>query len=393
MSIFDAMTPELYPRSLTKSIQEQASKFPVLALTGPRQSGKTTLLREIFPDYRYVTLEEQDVRSLAIDDPRAFLKEFNSKVIFDEAQRAPSLFSYIQTLVDEKDEMGRFILSGSQNFHLMEQISQSLAGRVAIFRLFPLDSGELPSFVDKNNWQELILKGFYPAIYQRGLRPEVFYDSYLQTYIDRDVRSLTKVQDFGAFRKLLNLCAGRIGQVLNYASLASEVGVSQPTIKNWLKLLELSYIVFQFPPYYENFNKRATKSSKLYFYDTGLAAYLLGLRPGDNLLLTELRGHLFENLVIADILKKNNHLNLLRKYYFWRDQHGLEVDLLSPKALKFDIAEIKASSTIKSRLFEGMDKFDVISQNRVSGKTLIYGGEQNQDRTNYEVRNWYSYNG
>mgnify|MGYP000206335319 CR=1 FL=1 len=380
---------EFIPRSVTENIKSQAFKFPIIAVTGPRQSGKTTLLKAIFPEYTYVSLEDKDLRALAESDPRAFLARFNSRVIFDEVQRVPGLFSYFQTIVDESGEMGQFILSGSQNFHLMEQITQSLAGRVVIFRLLPFDSTELPESIDKNNWQERILNGFYPGIYKRNLRPDVFYASYLQTYIERDVSSLTNVHNLDLFRKLINLCAGRIGQVVNYTSLANECGISQPTARAWLNLLQLSYVIFLLPPYYENFNKRSTKAPKMYFYDVGLAAFLLGLRSGDDLFKTRLRGNLFENLVIADIIKKNHHQYLFKDFYFWKEQSGNEVDLLTVKALDFDIYEIKTTQTILPKLFKGMDKFEKISDDRVRSKTLIYGGSENQNRTHYTIRNWY----
>lgn len=378
-----------YPRSISSSIRENTSKFPILAVTGPRQSGKTTLLKNLFPDYTYVSLEDQDNRDLATNDPRFFLTKFDRNVIFDEVQRTPELFSYMQTVVDASGEMGQFIISGSQNFHLMEKISQSLAGRVGIFRLLPLDSTELPRGTDKQDWNKRIIEGFYPSVYQRGIRPEVFYESYIKTYIERDIRALANVHDMGLFTKFISLCAGRVGQVINFSNLANECGITQPTAKSWLSILELSYIVFLLPPYFENFNKRVTKSPKLYFYDSGLAAFLLGLRKGDDLTQTRLRGNLFENLVIADIIKKNHHLYQFKKFYFWRDQHNFEVDLLNPKAMEFDIFEIKATHTIQNKLFAGMDKFDTLTKDRVKKKTLIYGGSESQDRTNYAIRPWY----
>ncbi|MEL6721567.1 MAG: ATP-binding protein, partial [Bacteroidota bacterium] len=264
-------------RQLTSHIQDLLHKYPILALTGPRQSGKTTLLKEFFFDYRYVSLENIDERTFAEEDPNGFLKKYNEKVIFDEVQRSPHLFSYLQTIVDQSGQMGQFILSGSQNFHLLERITQSLAGRVAIFKLLPFDSSELKTEnLLASDWKELIIKGFYPAVYDRDLQPSIFYTNYLQTYIDRDVTSLVNVQDKRRFRNFISLCASRNGQLLNINTLSKECGISSPTARSWLSILESSYIIFLLPPYYENFKKRVIKSPKLYFYDVGLAAFLLG---------------------------------------------------------------------------------------------------------------------
>ena len=375
-------------RHISTQIQALRDKFPVLALTGPRQSGKTTLLKKLFPDFTYLTLEDENTFAFAQNDIRGFLEKYNGKVIFDEVQRVPGLFSQLQVLVDEKGTMGEFILSGSQNFHLLERITQSLAGRVAIFKLLPFDSSEIIGGENRLSWQEQAIKGFYPAIYDRGLDPIYFYPNYLQTYIDRDVSDLSNIHDLGRFRTFISLCAGRIGQILNLSSLANECGISQPTAKSWLTVLERSYIIFLLRPYHENFNKRATKRPKLYFYDIGLASFLLEVRSPEDLENPTLKGALFESLAIADIIKQNHHHYAQKNYYFWRDRNGLEIDLLTKRALQFDIFEVKATQTIRDRLLKNMDQFDEVTGNRVRQKTLIYAGEENHDWTEYRVRNW-----
>lgn len=376
-------------RKLTEILRVYNSKYPILTITGPRQSGKTTLLKNIFPDYNYVSLENPDIRSYASDDPIGFLREYDHHVILDEVQQSPQLFSYLQAIVDESGLMGQYILSGSQNFQLMEGITQSLAGRTALFKLLPFDSSELELVnLLPQDWKTLLLKGFYPSVYDRDLNPAGFYHNYIQTYIDRDVTALTKIQDLGRFRNFLGLCASRNSQLLNLSSLANECGISQPTANSWLSILESSYVVFLLRPYYENFGKRIRKAPKLYFYDVGLAAHLLGLHAIDDLDDRKLLGSLFENLVVADIIKKNHHDYLLRNYYFWRDAEGHEVDLLYTQGLKFNIFEIKSTQTILSKHFQGFDYFENLVQGKISKPTLVYGGSQNQDRTKYKIRTW-----
>jgi predicted AAA+ superfamily ATPase len=376
-------------RQITDSIINNLDKYPILAITGPRQSGKTTLLRNILPDYRYISLEDKNLREFAADDPTGFLKRYNERVIFDEVQRVPEMFSYLQTFVDESRQMGQFILSGSQNFLLMERITQSLAGRVAIYKLLPFDNLELDQAkMLPHDWESCIIKGFYPAIYDRNLDHSEYYSNYLQTYINRDITNLTKIHDMKRFNNFIRLCAGRIGNLLNLSYLANECGISQPTAKSWLSILESSYIIFLLPPYFGNFSKRIVKSPKLYFYDTGLAAFLLGLRRKNDLHNQSLIGSLFENLIVADFFKKNYHQNQLKEFWFWRDSNGHEIDLLTFSGGEFDIFEIKSSQTVLSRMFVGLDHFDEISNGRVRSKTLIYGGNEKEDRTNYQIRSW-----
>jgi len=376
-------------RQIESSMRDLLPKYPILAVTGPRQSGKTTLLKSIFPDFTYVSLEDPNVRSFAQSDPLAFLEKYPRKIIFDEAQRAPELFSYLQTAVDKSGEMGQFILSGSQNFHLMERITQSLAGRVALFRLLPFDFSELASGGWlSDNWQETAIKGCYPAVYDRDIAPPVFYANYLQTYIDRDVSNLSGIQDLRRFQNFIALCAGRTGQLLNLSNLANECGISQPTAKSWLTILESSYIVFLLQPYYENFNKRIVKTPKLYFYDTGLAAFLMGIRTVEDISNPVSNGALFENFIIAELFKQNFHQYQLRQYWFWRDSTGNEIDLLTQKGLSFDIFEIKSTKTIVPALFKSLEQFAQIAVGKVGRSTLIYSGADIENRSRHQVLGW-----
>lgn len=377
-------------RHIYKAIREYQSKYPILALTGPRQSGKTTLLKSLFPDYRYVSLENPDARDFALKDPNGFLAEYDDQMIFDEVQQAPALFSYLQTLVDSRpDRMGGFILSGSQNFHLMERITQSLAGRVALFKLFPLDVQELKDagLLAQDPFEQL-LHGFYPALYDRKISPGVFYSNYVQTYVNRDVTELMTVKDLRQFQNFLNLCAARAGQLLNLSALANEAGISQPTAKSWLSALESSYITFQLYPYHKNFSKRVVKTPKLYFYDTGLLAFLLKIKNRETLLPHPVKGALFENMIVAEFHKQMHHTYQNQSPWFWRDNHGDEVDLLLDQGLSLDVFEIKASETILTENFKGLAKFEQISDIPLTAKGLIYAGDQNQKRSHGQVISW-----
>ncbi|MHA4736788.1 ATP-binding protein [Dyadobacter sp. MSC1_007] len=376
-------------RRIEAAIRAQSDKYPVIAVTGPRQSGKTTLLRNLFPDYQYIPLENPDNQAFAMEDPLGFLAQNRGRIILDEVQQAPILFSYIQTIVDELQTMGLFVLSGSQNFHLMENITQSLAGRVALFKLLPFDFQEMKTGnLLAENYGEACLNGFYPAIYDRQIDPTVFYANYIQTYVERDVTGLLNIRDLRQFRAFLALCAGRIGQLLNISSLANECGISQPTAKAWLSILESSYIIFQLQPYYQNFSKRIVKTPKLYFYDTGLLCHLLGIRDVATFNGNPLRGNIFENLMVSELYKRNEHEYLHRDYWFWRDSNGHEIDLLTQNGNLFDIFEIKSTQTIMREHFKGMDYFSEISEDIVGKKTLIYGGNSNQQRTHYQVLGW-----
>jgi predicted AAA+ superfamily ATPase len=372
-------------RTISKSINVYLKKYPIIAITGPRQSGKTTMLKKQFSKYRYVNLENPDMREYAIRDPRAFMKEFNKYVIFDEVQRAPELFSYMQSIVDDSGMMGQFIISGSQNFHLMARITQSLAGRVAIFKLFPFDFSEMKAagiFID--NFEKLILKGFYPAIYDRKIPSKVFYSNYIQTYIERDITELINLRDKKTFRNFLSLCAAHAGQMLNLNSLANQCGISQPTAKSWISVLESSYIIFLLHPYYKNFSKRVVKTPKLYFYDTGLLSHLLRVSEITN----DNKGMLFENMMIAELVKKNEHHHELQDLWYWRDSAGHEVDMLMQDDQRLRNVEIKCTQTIYSDTYAGLKWFADLAGKEVKSNTLIYAGDELQKRTDLTIVPW-----
>lgn len=376
-------------RTIVEGINAYMQRYPVVALTGPRQSGKTTLLKGMFPDFRYVSLENPDNRAFAENDPNGFLQLYDQKVILDEVQRVPALLSYIQTIVDSNNMMGQFILSGSQNFNLMKSITQSLAGRVALFKLLPFDMMELKSAgLLPSDYEQLILKGSYPALYDRSIPFASFYANYIETYIQRDVTELLSIRDFGLFRTFLKLCAARIGQQLNIANLSSETGVSVPTLRSWISILESSYIMYQLPPFFKNFNKRLVKSPKLYFYDTGLASFLLGIRNEKTLLESEFKGALFENMIITEYVKQNYHNNLYHDFYYWRDSNGHEVDLLVSNDTAYDAIEIKSTKTILPKQFAGLDFLANIGGDAIRRKILVYGGESSQKRTHYQIWAW-----
>lgn len=379
----------LIDRRIAQIIQEQLTKFPVIALTGPRQSGKTTLLKLLFKDYTYLSLESPNIRSFAKEDPIGFLNQYNQKVILDEVQRVPELFSYIQNRVDESGQMGQFILSGSQNFQLVNSITQSLAGRVALFKLLPLDVSELiASNLLGDTYLSTAIKGFYPAVFDRQIDPVIFYSNYIQTYIEKDVTELLHIRDLKLFRTFVGLCAGRAGQLLNYSALANECDISHSTAKAWLSLLESSYIIFLLQPYYQNFNKRLVKTPKLYFYDTGLLNYLLGIRTPESLAANDLKGHVFENMVMAEFQKRNHHLYLHQDYFFWQDSNANEIDILQKDISGYSVYEIKATETISSGLFREMDRFEALVSPVKVKKTLIYGGIEDQKRTHYDIVSW-----
>lgn len=344
-------------RSLTAHLKKMIKKFPVITLTGPRQSGKTTLLKENFPEYTYFNLERLDYRELIVADPLGFLKNAGSKVIFDEAQNVPEIFSYIQVISDERGEPGQFILSGSQSFLLNERISQSLAGRVSVNHLFPFDITELPAN-RKLNYLQQIVNGFYPRIYQQNINANDFYPSYLQTYIERDVRTLKSVENLSTFTRFLSLCAGRTGQILNLSSLANDTGISVNTAKSWLSLLEASFIVYLLQPYHNNFNKRLIKSPKLYFYDTGIVSSLLRIADHTTVRTYPLYGALFENLVISEIVKIFYHSGKRPQIYYWKESNGKEIDCILEKSFnEITAIEIKGGETFSKDYLNNLNSY------------------------------------
>ena len=381
--------PKMVHRQLTEPIQAAAQTMPVVSITGPRQSGKTTLAQMAFPGHAYVNLEHLPTRQYALENPIGLLEQYPDGLIVDEAQYAPELFSYIQVQVDKTRKNGAYILTGSQNFLMMERITQSLAGRVAVFHLLPFSANELentPYQLDKPF--EYIVKGFYPRIYDQGALPDVFYPSYLLTYLERDVRLLKNIGDLASFERFVRLCAGRIGQVFNQSSLANDTGLSQPTIRSWFSVLETSFVTFLLPPYFRNYNKRLIKTPKIYFYDTGLACSLLGIRSARELENHPRRGALFENYVLVEMMKQFLNHGRRPPCYFWRDSAGHEIDLLVEDGEKLYPMEIKSTQTLRSDFFKNLEFFQKLSDTPPEQSFLIYGGTENQNRLRGFVRAW-----
>lgn len=368
-------------RQITSVLRERLKKFPILTLTGPRQSGKSTLLRNCFPDYEYINLERLDYRQLILNDPIGFLKNQDRKIIFDEAQQVPELFNYLQVVSDEQNNAGQYILSGSQSFLMSERISQSLAGRTSINHLFPFDFSEIGW---RDQVTDAIYTGFYPRIYDFSIEPSEFYSPYIQTYIERDVRTLRTIENLNTFSRFLSLCAGRVGQILNISSLANDAGVSVNTAKNWLSLLEASFILFRLQPYYKNFSKRLIKAPKLYFYDTGLVCSLLNIQSAEMVRTHYLYGALFENLIIAEIIKFQSHKGRRRKIYYWRDSNGVEIDcLLEADNGKLHLVEIKGGATINWDYQKNLNRFP--DQDSGLKKWIIYTGEDTIDTADITI--------
>lgn len=368
----------MIPRTAESELKKLASQFKAVALNGPRQSGKTTLVRKAFPDKAYVSLENPDIRSYALNDPRGFLANYPKGAILDEVQRAPELFSYLQQVLDESTEKGAFILTGSNNFLLQESISQSLAGRIAYLTLLPLSLAEIDGLESDIN--QLIFKGGYPVLHAEKTDPAKWFPNYISTYVERDVRQLKNVVDLTTFEHFIRLCAGRTGQLLNMSSLALETGVDQKTVAAWLSVLETSFILFRLQPYYKNYNKRMVKMPKLYFYDTGLAAALLGIDHADMLEMHPFRGSLFENLVVTEFLKQRLNSGLSNNIYFWRDSTGNEIDLLIDRTPDLLPIEIKSGRTVTSDYFKGLNFWNKLTGNK--GGMVVYGGDMKQSRSN-----------
>jgi predicted AAA+ superfamily ATPase len=372
-------------RDIEPVLKELSKQYPVVTITGPRQSGKTTLCRNTFPDYTYINLEAIDIRQFAIDDPRGFLAQYNKYVIFDEIQRAPELLSYLQTIIDERKEPGQFILTGSQQFEVMSNISQTLAGRTALLKLLPFSISEIKGHYDLGSIDKVILTGFYPRIYDLSLNPTQALGDYIVTYVERDLRQLVAIKDLSLFEKFLKLCAGRIGQVLNLQSLANDVGISHTTARAWITLLEASYVVFLLSPWFGNVSKRLIKSPKLYFYDVGLASYLLGLENENHVSRDPLRGNLFENLVLMEILKYRYNTGKRNNLYFYRDSKGNEVDIIYEIGREVFPIEIKAGATVTNDFFKGLKKFLKFYHYNPYGGAVVYGGDDVQLRTDIKV--------
>ena len=364
-----------------------ATKMPVISITGPRQSGKTTVAKMCFPHYDYVNLENPDTLEDAKSDPRLFLSRHKSGLIIDEVQNFPALFSYIQTISDERNQAGEFILTGSQNFLLSEKISQSLAGRVFITHLLPFSFSELyNSNFELNDFSEYIFKGFYPRIYDKNIDPEMFYPSYIQTYTERDIRQIVNISNLFLFQKFMRLVAGRVGQILNYSSIAIELGIDLKTVKSWFSILETSFIVFFLQPHFQNFSKRLLKTPKLYFYDTGLVCSLLGIKKQEDIDLHWAKGNLFENMIIADLMKNYHNRAETPPLYYWRDNTGNEIDCLIDENNLIKSIEIKSSTTINNSFFKGLNFYKNLNEN--SKPFLVYSGNNNVKRKEAQIVAW-----
>ncbi len=361
-------------REIKDKLLQLSGKFPVVSLTGPRQSGKTTLLQESFPEYLYTSLEDPDIRIQAESDPRRFLASA-PRMIIDEIQRIPELFSYIQTITDQTGRVGQYLISGSQSFLLNEKISQSLAGRVAILHLMPFSYSELTAHgLKAKSIESIIYQGLYPRLYDKLIDPQDFYPNYIQTYIERDVRLLQNVQNLNLFVRFMKLCAGRVGQLLNLSSLANDTGVSVNTAKSWISILEASFIVFLLQPHYRNFNKRLVKMPKLYFYDTGLASSLLGISSSQQIDVHFQFGSLFENYIISELLKRRFNQGKRNNMYFWRDHKGTEIDLIIEQTDSLVPVEIKSSRTYSQSFFSGLNYWRKISGSQATQQYVVYGG-------------------
>ncbi len=376
-------------RAAQSTLQTLAQGFPVLAITGPRQSGKTTLARSTFPDKPYVSLEDLDARAFAQEDPRGFLSRFGQGAIIDEAQRCPALFSYLQTRVDAQPRMGEFVLTGSQQFGLLSGITQSLAGRVGLVQLLPFSVQELQAAqVALPSLDEVLWRGLYPPLYDRALLPMQWLANYVTTYVERDVRQIIEVQNLSLFQRFLKMCAARCGQLLNMSSLANDCGVSHKTIGAWLSVLEAGYIVFLLQPHHQNFGKRLVKTPKLYFHDTGLAAYLLGIADAGHLAIHSARGALFENMVISEHLKYRFNRGLPSNQFFWRNNTGEEVDLVLEEGVQLQPIEIKSGQTFNASFLDGLAKWGRYAGEVAAPARLVWGGEEGMVRSGVDVRPW-----
>ena len=378
-------------RHMSPLLRQLAKQYPVVTLTGPRQSGKTTLAKSLFADKPYVTLEDPDIRRFATEDPRGFLAAYQQGAIFDEIQRAPELSSYLQGMVDADPQPGRFILTGSHQFERMTQVSQSLAGRTAVLKLLPFTLAEVHTLQGAKPPPDLaqtLLTGFYPRIHDKNLNPSQALADYFATYVERDLRQLAAVHDLQRFERFVRLCAGRTGQLLNLNSLGNDAGVSHATARAWIDLLQTSYIVHLLPPWFTNTGKRLIKAPKLYFYDVGLACWLLGLRTAEQVARDPLWGSLFENFVIMEAMKDRLNDGESAEMYFYRDSEGNEVDLLMPVGGKMHAIEIKAGATVNPDYFKGLKKFAAQHPLTISGGSVIFGGIQGQNRSDWPVHSW-----
>ena len=381
-------TPSSFNRTQSTALLSALRNYPVAVVTGPRQAGKSTMLRAALPQWTMVSLEDLDLRNFALADPRGFLRQYPPPLIIDEAQHVPELFSYIQSLVDESARMGQYVLSGSQQFSLLAGVTQSLAGRAALIELYPMrlyelaEAGRLP-----NSLNELLFTGGYPALYARDVPPTRYHADYVRSYIERDVRTLTAVQDLGTFQRFMRLCAARTGQLLNLNGMANDCGISQPTANAWMNVLEASYVVKRVAPYFRNYGKRLVKAPKLFFLDTGLCAWLLGIQTPDQLATHFARGALFETLVVTEALKWQAAFATGQPVYYWRDNIGNEIDVLIERAEGLTLVEVKSGQTFQGEWLRGLDTVARHIDESVQ-RALVYGGDAAQSRGDIAVLGW-----
>ncbi|MFM8432162.1 MAG: ATP-binding protein [Bacteroidota bacterium] len=377
-------------RKAKSKLQDLASKFKAVAVTGARQTGKTTLVKQVFRGKPYLSLENPDTRSFALEDPRGFLETYRDGAILDEVQRVPALFSYLQEILDDSKTKGLFILSGSNNFLLQQTISQTLAGRVGYMNLLPFSVSELKkSKLLPESDDELMLKGFYPPVYDQKIPPQDWCPNYIRTYIEKDLRQIKNITDLIVFEKFIKLLAGRSSQELNYSSLSVEIGVDVKTVQSWIGILESSFIIYLLKPHHKNFNKTIVKRPKLYFYDTALVCYLLGIRNTLQLTTHPLRGAVFEGMVVTELIKKRTNVGSEINLFYWRDKTGHEIDIIVDDGGKLLPIEIKSGKTINMEFFKNIEYWSKLSKSDKS--ILLYAGEQSQKRTNgKEIFNWRS---
>jgi len=395
----------MFKRTLSGKLINLARKFPVVSITGPRQSGKTTLAKMLFKKHAYVSLEEPHEREFAMTDPKGFLRRFSGGVILDEIQKVPIILSYIQGIVDSNGTPGRFILTGSQQFHLMEKVSQTLAGRTAIVQLLPLSLDELLGRMESDPWkieilpsaikkpafslEKILYSGFYPRIHDRGLEPHDWLSAYYRTYVERDVREVANIGSLETFQRFVRLCAGRTGQLLNLSSIAADCGISHTTARHWISILQAGFIIHLLPPHHTNFSKRIIKSPKLYFLDTGLLCYLLRIREPADIADHAMKGAIFETFVLSEFYKSFAHRGEAPPLYFWRDRTGHEVDVVVDTGKKLIPVEVKSTETIDNSLFDGLRYYTTLGTPASKTGVLIHGGESLYRRENFTVRPWF----
>ena len=378
---------EYIQRDIEVELSVLENQFPVIVITGPRQSGKTTLAMHKYPDLPYFSFENPDIRMAALTDPRAFLNNIPTGAILDEVQHVPDLLSYLQQIADENREKSRFVLTGSNQFLLMNKVTQSLAGRTAILKLLPLRLSEIATAHELST-TELIYKGFYPGVYSRNMNPTATYRNYYATYLERDLRQLLQVKDLSLFQKFVRICAGRIGNLFNASAVANETGVSVATVQSWVSILEASYVILLLQPFYDNPNKRLIKSPKIYFYDTGLASYLLGIENVVQVTRDPLYGALFENMVIIDAIKYRYNKGLDHNMFFYRDSHHFEIDLIYKKANELIPVEIKSAQTFHPDFTKGLHRFKKLFPDTTSNCFLTYAGEFEIKQQDIEIVNF-----